>query len=161
MKTKISISRFLAVSTLALALPLSAFAYGQGGDMNGRGNHGRSGAEMHQHQGMPDLRGIDLTSAQVSQLSALRDEQRKAFTDKSPAMREQHEALHKLVMSDAYTPAAAAEIIAKITAAQSDMAKLHAEQANKIYKILTPEQRTKMQQNELTGRGSMGHGHMR
>ena len=158
---KTTISRFVAISALALALPLSAFAYGQGGDMNGRGGHGRAGAEMHQGRGLPDLRGIDLNAAQVAQLSALRDEQKKTFGDKTPAMREQRDALHKLVMSDAYTPAAAAEIIAKITVAQSEMAKLHAEQANKLYKILTPEQRTRMQQNELMGRGAMGRGNKR
>lgn len=160
MKTNISISRFLAISTLALALPMSAFAVGHG-DRNTRGNQDRSGVEMHQRHGMSDLRGIDLTSAQVTQLSALRDEQRKVFSDKGQAMRDQHDALRKLTMSDAYTPAAAAEIITKISAAQTEMAKLHAEQANKLYKILTPEQRTKMQQNELTGHGLMGHGHMR
>jgi Spy/CpxP family protein refolding chaperone len=110
---------------------------------------------------MPDLRGIDLSAAQVSQLSALRDEQRKLFADKGQAMRDQHDAMHKLVMSEAYTPAAAAEIIARIGAARSEMAKLHAEQGNKLYKILTPEQRTRLQQNELMGRGPMGHGHKR
>ena len=160
MKTNLSISRFLAIGTLALALPMSAFAFGHG-DRNACASPDRSGAGMHQQQGMPDLRGIDLTSAQVSQLSALRDEQRKAFTDKSQAMRDQHDALHKLVMSDAYTPAAAAEIITRIGTAQTEMAKLRAEQGNKLYKILTPEQRTKMQQNELMGHGSIGHGHKR
>lgn len=160
MKTKISISRFLAISSLALALPMSAFAYGHG-DRNTGGAQGRGGVEMHQRHGMPDLRGIDLTSAQVGQLSTLRDEQRKVFTEKGQALRDQHDALRKLTMSDAYTPAAAAEIIAKISTAQTEMAKLHAEQANKLYKILTPEQRTKMQQNELMGGGKMGHGRMR
>ena len=161
MKTNISISRFIAISSLALALPLSAFAIGQGNDRGGFSRHERPGVEMHQRQGMPDLRGIDLSAAQVSQLSALRDEQRKLFSDKGQAVREQHDALHKLVMSEAYTPAAAAEIIARIGATQSEMAKLHAEQGNKLYKILTPEQRTRLQQNELMGRGPMGHGHRR
>ena len=160
MKTNLSVSRFLAVSALALALPMSAFAYGHG-DRNTCGGQNRGGMEMHQRQGMGDLRGIDLTSAQVGQLSALRDEQRKVFTEKAQALRDQHDALRKLTMSDTYTPAAAAEIIAKISTAQTEMAKLHAEQANKLYKILTPEQRTKMQQNELTGSGPMGHGRMR
>ena len=158
---KTTISRFVAISALVLALPLSAFAYGQGGDMNGRGGHGRAGAEMNQGHGLHNLRGIDLTSAQVGQLSALRDDQRKSFADKAPAMREQHDALRKLVMSDAYTPAAAAEIITKIGATQSEMAKFRAEQDNKLFKILTPEQRTRMQQNELTGGGAMGRGHKR
>ena len=77
------------------------------------------------------------------------------------ALHDQHLALRKLVMSDAYTPATSAELIAKITAAQSEMAALHAEQGNKVYKLLTPEQRTKLQQNELTGHRSMGHGNKR
>lgn len=161
MKTNISISRFIAISALALALPMTAFAVGAGNDRGACGKPERPGIEMHQRQGMPDLRGIDLSAAQVSQLSTLRDEQRKLFSEKGLALREQHDALHKLVMSEAYTPAAAAEIIARIGAAQSEMAKFHAEQGNKLYKILTPEQRTRMQQNELTGRGPMGHGHRR
>ena len=51
-----------------------------------------------------------------------------------------------------------AEIIAKITSAQSEMAKQRAEQGNQLYKLLTPEQRTKMQQNELTGQRPAGRG---
>jgi len=161
MKTNLSVSRFLAVSALALTLPLSAIAAGRNMDRDERGEHDRGGFSMHHEQGMPGLRGIDLTAAQVAQLSAMRDEQKKLFTENHQALRDQHDALHKLVMSDAYTPAAAAEIIAKIGAVQTEMAKLHAEQANKLYKLLTPEQRTKMQQNELLGNGPMGHGHKR
>lgn len=153
-----TLSRFLAVSALALALPFSAMA----AERADRGDHDRPVAAMHHRQGMmPDLRGIDLSAAQVTQLSALRDEQRKQFAEKGPALREQHDALHKLVNSDAYTPAAAAEIIAKIGALQTEMAKQHAEQRHKIYQLLTPEQRTRMQQNELTGPGGMGHKGMR
>lgn len=158
---KTNISRFIAVSALALTLPMTALAFGRDNHHSERGGDNRPGYEMRSGHGMASLRGIDLSAAQVTQLSALRDEQKKTFTDKGQGMRDQHDALHKLVMSDAYTPAAAAEIIAKISTAQNEMAKLRAEQGNKLYKILTPEQRTKMQQNELTGRGSMGHGHMR
>lgn len=155
-----ALSRFLAVSALALALPFSAMAADRCGDRAGRGNDDRPGYSMHHRQGMmPDLRGIDLSAAQVAQLSAQRDEHRKQFAEKGLALREQHDALHKLVMSDAYTPAAAAEIIGKISALQTEMAKQHAEQSNKLYKLLTPEQRTRMQQNELTG--GMGHKGMR
>ena len=161
MKSNFNISRFLAVSALALALPLSALANDHDSDRGGRGNHDRMEFSMHQRHGMPELRGIDLTAAQVAQLSTMRDEQKKLFAEKGQALRDQHDALHKLVMSDAYTPAAAAEIIGKIGAAQTEMAKLHAEQANKLYKLLTPEQRTKLQQNELTGHGFMGRMHGR
>ena len=161
MKTNLNISRFLAISTLALALPLSAFAVSHGNDQSKCGKYDRQGSEMQRGQGMPNLNGITLSAAQVTQLTALRDEQRKSPIEKSRALREQHNALKKLVMSDAYTPEAAAEIIAKISAAQTEMATLRAEQGNKLYKILTPEQRTRMQQNELMASGSKGHGHMR
>jgi protein CpxP len=161
MKTNLRISRFLAISVLALALPMSAMARGHGNDRGSCGMDDRPGIEMQRGYGMSNLRGIDLSAAQVTQLTALRDEQRKLFSEKGQAMREQHDALRKLVMSDAYTPAAAAEIIARIGAAQTEMAKLRAEQGNKLYKLLTPEQRIKAQQNELTGSGSMGHGRMR
>ena len=155
-----ALSRFLAVSALALALPFSAMAADRCGDRASRGNDDRAGYSMHHRQGMmPDLRGIDLSAAQVTQLSALRDEQKKQFAEKGLALREQHDALHKLVNSDAYTPAAAAEIIGKIGALQTEMAKQHAEQSNKIFKLLTPEQRTRMQQYKLTG--GMGHKGMR
>ena len=161
MKTDMSLSRFLAVGALALALPLSAIAAGNNMDRGGRGDHHRGGYSMQQGPAFASLRGIDLTGPQVTQLTAMRDEQKKLFTEKHLALREQHDALHKLVMSDAYTPAAAAEIINKIGSAQTEMAKLRAEQGNKIYKLLTPEQRTKMQQNELVGNGPMGRGHKR
>jgi Spy/CpxP family protein refolding chaperone len=160
MKTSMNISRFLAVSAIALAVPLSAMAYDRGSDRGDRGDK-RPVMEARHHRGMPDLRGIDLSADQVAQLSKLRDEQRKTFAEKGLALREQHIALKKLAMSDDYTSAAADQIIGKISAAQAEMAKMHAEQGNKLYKILTPEQRTKLQQNELFGRGSMGHGFMR
>ena len=155
-----ALSRFLAISAVALALPFSALAAdrcGDRADRGERGNDNRPGYSMHHRQGMmADLRGIDLSAAQVTQLAALRDEQKKLSGEKRLALREQHDALHKLVMSDAYTPAAAAEIIGKIGALQTEMAKQHAEHSNKLFKLLTPEQRTRMQQNELTGPSSIG-----
>ena len=161
MKTNLNISRFLAISTLALALPMSALAKDDDNDRSSCRKQDRQSIEMHHGKGMPELRGIDLSAKQVTELTALRDEQRKSFNEKAQAMHEQRDALKKLVMSDAYTPAAATQIIAKISVAHAEMATLQAEQGNKLYKILTPEQRTKMQQNELMASGPMGHGHMR
>lgn len=154
MKANSTIFRFLAVSALALAVPMSAMA-GHGGNF---ASHDRPSADMGRGHGMPELFGIDLTAAQITQLSALRDEQRKLFDDKFKAMRDQREALRKLAMSDTYTPAAAADLSTKIGAAEAEMVKLHAEHGNKLYKILTPEQRTKLQQNILVGGGRMGMG---
>ena len=158
MTSNLTISRFLAISTLALALPMTALA--KGNDSDRCAAHNRQSVEMHHGHGMPDLRGIDLTAGQIAKLTELRDAQRKTFADNAALLHEQHDALNKFVMSEAYTPEAAREIIAKIGAVQSEMARLHAEQSHKLYEILTPEQRTRLQQNELMSPRMKGHGSM-
>ena len=158
MTSNLTISRFLAISTLALALPMTALA--KGNDSDRCAAHNRQNVEIHHGHGMPELRGIDLTAAQVAKLTELRDAQRKTFADNAALLHEQHDALNKFVMSEAYTPEAAREIIAKIGAVQSEMARLHAEQSHKLYEILTPEQRTRLQQNELMSPRIKGHGSM-
>ena len=149
MKTTTTVSRMLAASALALGVATSALAAAP--ERPNCGANDRAPMEMQHRGGFADLRGIDLTPAQLTQLQSLRDAERKQMRDKGQALRDAHDALHKLTMSDAYTPSAAAELIAKISAAQSELVKLHADNANAIYKLLTPEQRTKLQQNELTG----------
>lgn len=166
MKNPINVPKFLAISAIALAIPFGAYAAGRGDKDCGPRDGDRPNMEMMRGGGMQGLRGIDLSADQVKQLASLREGQKKVFAEKFMAMRDLHDALHKLVTSDSYTPAAAAEIIAKTTALQGEMAQLHADQANALYKLLTPEQRTRMQQNELMGGGMMGrggkdHGHRR
>jgi len=159
MKTTTPVSRFIAISAIALGVSLAApSAFAGGRDQGACGQNDRSAMEMHHRGGSADLRGIDLSAAQVAELGKLRDEEKKLMREKGQALRDQHDALRKLTMSDAYTPAAAADLVAKLSAAQSEMAKLQAEQGNKVYKLLTAEQRTKLQQNELTRGSSMGHG---
>ena len=159
MKTTHTLSRFIAVSAVALGVSLAApSAFAGSRDQGARGPGDRPASEMHHRGGFPDLRGIDLSAEQVAQLAKLREAEKKAMREKGQSLRDQHDALRKLVMSDAYTPAAAAEMIAKLGVAQGEMAKLHAEQGNRLYKLLTPEQRTRLQQNELTGGAAMGHG---
>ena len=157
MNTKTTISRFVAVSALALGISLAAPAIAGTQEQCGRGPHDRPPMAAH-HGGMfGDLRGIDLSPEQIAQLGKLREDAKKQMREQGLALHDQHLALRKLVMSDAYTPAASAELIAKISAAQSDMAKLQAELGNKVYQLLTPEQRAKLAQNELTGgRGGRG-----
>ena len=155
MNTQTTISRFVAISALALGICVAAPALAGAQNQCERGPRDRGAMEMHHRGGFGDLRGIDLSADQVAQLGKLREEEKKQLREQGQSLRDQHDALRKLVMSDAYTPAASADLIAKITAAQSEMAKLHAEQGNKLYKLLTPEQRTKLAQNELTGHRPM------
>ena len=161
MNTKTTISRFVAVSALALGICVATPAFAGAQSQCARGPNDRPPMVAHHGGTFGDLRGIDLSAEQVAQLGKLREEARKQMREQGLALHDQHLALRKLVMSDAYTPAASAELIAKISAAQSEMAKLHAEQGNKVYQLLTPEQRTKVQQNELTGGRPSGRGNKR
>ncbi len=158
MNTKTTISRFVAVSALALGISLAVPAIAGAQEQCARGSHDRPPMEAHHRGGIfGDLRGIDLSPEQVAQLGKLREDAKKQMREQGLALHDQHLALRKLVLSDAYTPAASAELIAKISAAQSEMARLHAEQGHKVYQLLTPEQRAKLAQNELTG-GRSGRG---
>ncbi|MBS1208813.1 MAG: motif family protein [Proteobacteria bacterium] len=152
-----TIRRFLTVSAMALALPLSALAQetassapaAKAGDVRrplmAHGNHGiHHGSAGAAHGAMFALRGLDLSPAQREQVKALFDAQRPAFQEKSKAVHEARVALHQLSLSDKYTPERAAELAQDV--AQKDSAQLlfMAEQGNKLAKILTPEQRSKM-----------------
>ncbi|MBS1227586.1 MAG: ATP-independent periplasmic protein-refolding chaperone [Proteobacteria bacterium] len=161
MKTRTPISRIIAVSALALGISIAAPAFAASQDQCARGQNDRLPMEMHHRGGLGDLHGIDLSADQVAQFGKLREAEKKQMREQGQSLRDQHDALRKLVMSDAYTPAAAAELIAKITATQSEMAKLRAEHGNQLYKLLTPEQRTKLAQNELTGHRPMERGNKR
>jgi Spy/CpxP family protein refolding chaperone len=161
MKTNATaISRFLAVSAMALALPLSAIADGRDNNRCERDDNSRPTMAMRHKSGMLGLRDIDLTAEQVGALSKQRDDSRQLFVGKIQALRDQHDALRKLTMSDSYSKDTAAQIVEKIAVAQSEMELLHAEQGNLLYKILTPEQRTRLAQNELMD-SSMHRGHKR
>ena len=149
MKTTTTVSRLLAVGAIALGVATSALAAGP--EHCGRDAGERAPMGMHHGGGFVDLRGIDLSADQLKEVARLRDEEQKSMREKAQALHDQHDALRKLVQSDAYTPAAAGEIIGKISAAQGEMAKLRADHANKLYKLLTAEQRTRVQQNELIG----------
>lgn len=161
--TNIHLSRFLAVSALALAAPLSALAAASAdspqvpgrpdcymGDWGGHGHH-RGHRDMgrdfgHGAPGMFMLRGLNLTDAQRTQLQKMMEEQRVALGDKMRAVQDTRTALHKLALSGDYTEQRASAMAATLAQQESDVARLMAEQGNKVYQLLTPEQRTQLQQ---------------
>ena len=160
MQKNLTIPRFLAISMLALALPLSAFA-AEGEDRpEGCPKHHTHRHEMQYDAGLNELHGFDLSAAQVAQLAKLREEQSKTLAENARHLHERQHALNDLVMSESYTPDAAREIIAQIGAVQSEMAKLRAEQSHKVYELLTPAQRAWMRQHGVMVPGMAGFGCM-
>lgn len=154
-----TIRRFLTVSAVALALPMSAWAQQAAGSAPSapaqdapaqqrqhghHGHHGRMDGGMRgDHLFM--LRGLDLSSAQKDQAKALFEAQRQAMQDKRQAVREARDALHQLVVSGKYSPERAAELAKDIAQKETAQMLFMAEQGNKLMQILTPEQRTRLQ----------------
>jgi len=149
-------AKTIAFGALALGLTATSFAQGvdgsqpENGPAPGEMHGGPHGMGHHKH-GLPFMRGIDLTPAQSAQLKQMHQKQHEQAAAKHKALREQHQALAKLVMSDSYSPAKADKIIAQIGAIQADMERQRAESGHQLYQILTPEQRVKLQQNLAKG----------
>lgn len=162
------IARFLAVSALALALPLSALAAVAEGQapqferadccMDAWGGpqhrHHRGEHEFGRHGALPSLmmlRGLDLTEAQRGQIKEILQAQRPELGEKMRAVRDTRVALQKLTLSDSYTEKRASAMAATLAQQEGDLVRLMAEQGNKVYQLLTPEQRSQVQER-LTAR---------
>ena len=124
-----------AVSTLALAVPSVQAHQGQGprGEMRGEG-----GGRL--------FRGLDLTQEQ-------RDQARKIFQEQAPAMRDRMEAAHKarqelraMSLSPNFDSNRARELAEAAAKAQAEAAVIRAEGMSKMFALLTPDQRAKLEE---------------
>jgi periplasmic protein CpxP/Spy len=146
------VARFLIASSLALGVPLAVHA---------QATPDRTHAQMHgQHgQGGPQrlLRRLDLTEAQ-------RDQVFKIFHDQAPAMREQmkvarraSQELRQASLSPNFDRARARQLADTQAKALSEVALMRADNMSRVVAILTPDQRSKLQQlregGERRGRG--------
>jgi periplasmic protein CpxP/Spy len=135
------IFRFLAMSAIALSVPLSALAQ-QGPALFPAGHEARSAHEMTLHM----LRGIDLTDAQRAQIKTIAESQREQIRSAMQNVHDQREALRVLALSDKYDAAAVAAKAEQLGRSEGEMARLVADGFQKVYTVLTPEQRQKIQQ---------------
>jgi Spy/CpxP family protein refolding chaperone len=123
----------LAAASLALALPAQAHSRGPG--------HGEPGARMFRH--------LDLTAAQREQVSKIFQEQAPAFKERVQADRAAHDALRKAAIDPGADIRPLADAAGK---AHAEVAVLRAETMRKVIPLLTPEQRTKLEQAPAGGR---------
>jgi periplasmic protein CpxP/Spy len=137
------VKKFLLASSLALGLgPLAAneaFSQPMGEGMHG-GMHRRGGDMMMQ------MRGLDLSEAQ-------RDQIFKIHHDQVPAMREQMKQVQKartdlrqIAMADKFDEARARQAADAQGKALAAMAVMRAQSMSRVRQVLTPEQRSKMDQ---------------
>jgi Spy/CpxP family protein refolding chaperone len=123
----------LAAASLALAVPAA--------QAHPEGFHG------HERRGdMRFMRRLDLTDAQ-------RDQVKKIFEQQAPAMRERMEAartaqqeLRAMAMSPNFDSGRARDLADTAAKAHADAAVIRAEGMSKVFALLTPEQRAKVEQ---------------
>jgi len=146
-RTEQIIRRFLMVSSLALALPVTSAmaAAPEHGDadtmpMAARSMHG--GGMEHHYFAM--LRKLDLSAEQQKQLRLLRDAQSDALRPIERNLREEHIALRDVASADSYDAKKAAEISERIGRLHGQMALSLVEGHRKVLDVLTPEQRAKL-----------------
>jgi Spy/CpxP family protein refolding chaperone len=169
--------RFLAVASLALAVPLtvSAMPYGPTGAggcsaMGGQGKHGAHAG----HHGMGGefspryLRGLDLTEVQRDKLFEIMHAQAPAMWEKGKALSKAEDDLRKLASAPDYSEArakAAADAVGKAT---FELTLAHARTERQVFEMLTPEQRQQLTEMKASPerpraemrRGMAGEGRM-
>ena len=150
----------IAAALCAGALGLSMGAHAQG--MPG-GMQGPQQAGMHHgwHGGgeMRGLRALDLTEAQRDQIFKIHHDQAPAFREQMKKLRASHEELEKLARADKFDPAAVRRAADAQAKAMSDLAVMRAQSASQVRQVLTPEQRSKLDQlREQHRRGPRGAG---
>jgi len=133
MKLDRYLTGLLAATSIAFALPVQAHPRGPGDQAQG-------GTRMFRH--------LDLSAAQREQVSKIFQEQAPAFRSRVDADRAAHEALRKAAIDPNADIRQLADAAGK---AHAEVAALRAETLRKVIPLLTPEQRTKLEQAPARG----------
>jgi len=137
------VKHFLAVSALAFALPMAAFANpGFDGPMGPGG--GMMHGEHHAHHGpgmMPLLRQLDLNEAQQDKVFAIMHAQAPLMREQAKIAHKAHAELRELGFAEKLDDAKARSLADTEGRAHAEMALLRSRTAQQIFALLTPEQR--------------------
>ena len=131
-----TLAAILAASTLAFALP-AAQAH--------MGGHGSHHGEMR-GEGMRGLRGLELTEAQREQVRAIFKEQAPALRSRMEIARKAHQELRAASLQPDFDGARVRQLADNAAKAMADAAVLRAETMSKVVALLTPEQRSKLEE---------------
>ena len=129
------VANFLLASSLAFGLgPLAAEAQPMPGEME-RGGHP-----------MMRLRALGLSEAQQDQVFKLFHEQAPAMHEQMKQVRRSREELRKLSMAERFDEGRARQLADVQAKALATLAVMRAQTTHRVREILTPEQRTRMDQ---------------
>lgn len=141
---------------MAIALPLalgSASVLAFGGDHNGGGHHGgyhggKGGCGMQ--DGRKAFRELDLTDTQKQQMKEMRQANREAmkgnFAEKHADMQANHQKMQSLLLAADFDESAVRELAQQMSEQQVERRVAMMKQRHEMLNILTPEQKTKLQQ---------------
>jgi protein CpxP len=156
-----TIAAALCAGGLALTMGAQAQPAPEGGQQHGgmqhMRHHGGGGADGQMRRG---LQALNLSEAQRDQVFKIHHDQAPAFRDQMKKVRASREELQKLARADKFDAAAvrrAADVQAK---SLSDIAVMRAQTASQVRQVLTPEQRTKldqMREQRRQGHGASAH----
>lgn len=140
---------FKKTLVMAIALPLalgsaSALAYG-----GGKSHHGGKGGCGMMDGGKKMFRALDLTSEQKTQMKELREshrEQRQANDDVREARKASHQQMQQLLLAENFDEAAIRQLAQQMSEQQLDRRVAMLKNRHEMLNILTPEQKTKLQQ---------------
>src|SRR3954466_6788151 len=138
-----TIAAALCAGGLALTMGAQAQPAPEGGQQHGGMQH------MRHHGGGGEMRGLqalNLSEAQRDQIFKIHHDQAPAFRDQMKKVRTSREELDKLARADKLDQAAVRRAADSQAKAVSDLAVLRAQTANQVRQVLTPEQRTKLDQ---------------
>lgn len=139
------LTALFVASTLALGATSAAFAAD-----TATTTAAPAESKMMHHKGKPGMhhdmmfKDLNLTDAQKTQIRDIMKSQRDNM--KRPSLDERR-AMHELVASDTFDKAKAEAQIDKMEAQHKEMALARLETQNKIYNILTPEQKKQFDAN--------------
>ena len=144
-----SVAAALCASALGFAMAAQAqpapdgvrearHAHGEG--FHGGGRHGAHGG------GMRALQALNLTEAQRDQIFKIHHDQAPAFRDQMKKVRAARESLQTLAKADRLDDAAVRRAADAQAKAISDLAVMRVQTASKVRSLLTPEQKSRLDQ---------------
>jgi Spy/CpxP family protein refolding chaperone len=156
-----NIKRFLIAASVALAIPLSAAAFGGHGSHAGCGMETHGGAGHHMMGGNmmpPHLRGLNLTEAQQDKVFEIMHAQAPVMREKAKALCKAETDLQALTSAPDYSEAKARSLADEAAKAMSEMTLARAKADRQVFEVLTPEQRKQLAEAKPTERGQRGRG---
>ena len=142
-----NIKRFLIAASVALAIPLSAAAFGGHGGHDGCGMEAHGGPGHHMMGGNmmpPHLRALSLTEAQQDKVFEIMHAQAPVMRDKAKALRKAESDLRALTSAADYSEAKARGLADEAAKAMSEMTLARAKADRQVFEVLTPEQRKQL-----------------